>query len=133
MRKPQTLSTTERAFSGGVKTGPNGVQAPSGMNPTQRKRARDAGFDDWSMTFSKEMRKLMPLVKERQLKPMDFSGAGLFAVPHRDEDGKDREEDKGHPGRPGSDGLSLVVIDEAFADAGVAGEGFEGHWLLLDA
>lgn len=42
------------------------------MNPTQRKRARDAGFDDWSMTFSKEMRKLMPLVKERQLKPMDF-------------------------------------------------------------
>ena len=42
------------------------------MDPTQRKRAREDGFEDWSMTFHKELDShVFDLVHTRDLKPMD--------------------------------------------------------------
>ncbi len=42
------------------------------MDPTQRKRAREDGFEDWSMTFHKELdKKVFDLVHTRELKPLD--------------------------------------------------------------
>ena len=43
------------------------------MDPTQRKRAREDGFDEWSMTCHREIKAdVWDLVETRELKPLDI-------------------------------------------------------------
>lgn len=53
-------------------------RAPSEMDFTERRRARESGFDGWNMTFMGQYQKLMPLLKARVLKPMDFAVMGYL-------------------------------------------------------
>ena len=48
------------------------------MNPTQRRKCREDGFEDWSMTFHGEVKKLWAKVKDRTLKPMDLCVASYL-------------------------------------------------------
>lgn len=42
------------------------------MNAIERRQLRENGWEEWSMTFHGEEKKLWPLVKERRLHPMDL-------------------------------------------------------------